>query len=69
MNIVFQFQDLESFLWMNGHGPYVWGCYGITFLGMAFLALEPRMQRKKFIKQQQKILALRKAQAQEKTEG
>ena len=62
MNLVFQFPDLQSFLWMNGHGPYVWGCYAATFLGLGFLALEPRLQRKRFIKQQ-KNLARRKPAA------
>lgn len=62
MNLVFQFPDFQSFLWMNGHGPYVWSCYVITFLGLAFLALEPRLQRKRFIKQQ-KSLARRKSSA------
>lgn len=62
MNAVFQFSDLHSFLWMNGHGPYVWGCYVVTFLGLGFLALEPRLQRKRFVRQQ-KALAQRKPAA------
>lgn len=62
MNVVFQFPDLHSFLWMNGHGPYVWGCYVVTFLGLGFLALEPRLQRKRFVRQQ-KALAQRKPAA------
>lgn len=64
MKLVFQFPDLQSFLWMDGHGPYVWGCYAITFAGFGFLALEPLLQRRKFIKQQQRANALNKAQAQ-----
>jgi len=61
MNISFQFADLHSFLWMNGHGPFVWACYLITFAGLALLVLEPRIQRKRFIRQQQN-LARRRAQ-------
>ncbi len=64
MNIVFQFPDLQSFLWMDGHGPYVWSCYVVTFVGMAYLALEPKLQKKKFINQQRRAIAIRKAQEQ-----
>lgn len=60
--MTFQFADLQSFLWMNGHGPFVWSCYAATFAGLLFLVLEPRIQRKRFIKQQ-KNLVLRKTQA------
>jgi heme exporter protein D len=60
MKVAFQFADLQAFLWMNGHGPYVWACYAITFAGLALLVLEPRFQRKRFIKQQN--LARRRAQ-------
>jgi heme exporter protein D len=52
MNVTFQFADLQAFLWMNGHGPFVWVCYGVTFAGLALLVLEPIFQRKRFIKQQ-----------------
>jgi heme exporter protein D len=51
----FQFADFSSFLWMNGHGPFVWGCYAVVFIGLAFLALEPRFQRQRFIKQQKNL--------------
>lgn len=60
MNVTFQFADLQSFLWMNGHGPFVWACYAVTFAGLALVALEPCIQRKRFIKQQN--LARRRAQ-------
>lgn len=60
MNLEFQFPDLQSFLWMNGHGPYVWSCYGVTFLAMALLILQVRWQRKGFIRQQ-RTLAQRSA--------
>lgn len=56
MNLVFQFPDFQSFMWMNGHGPYVWSSYGITFAALAFLAVEPVLQRKRFIKQQQGLM-------------
>lgn len=56
MNLVFQFPDLQSFMWMNGHGPYVWGSYGVTFWALAFLLVEPMVQRRRFIKQQRSLL-------------
>lgn len=56
MNLVFQFPDFQSFMWMNGHGPYVWGSYGVTFLALAFLALEPIIQRRRFIRQQKGLM-------------
>lgn len=56
MNLVFQFPDMHSFLWMDGHGPYVWGCYGTTFAALAFLLMEPVLKRKRFIKQQQGLV-------------
>lgn len=61
MNVSFQFADLQAFLWMNGHGPFVWGCYAVTFASLALLAVEPLIQRKRFIRQQQN-LARREAQ-------
>jgi heme exporter protein D len=56
MNLVFQFPDFQAFLWMKGHGPYVWGCYAVTFVAMAFLIIEPIVQRRQFIKEQQGLL-------------
>lgn len=62
MSLTFRFDNLQAFFWMDGHGPYVWGCYGIMFVLMVTMALEPIWKRKKFIRQQQGILR-RKAQA------
>lgn len=56
MNFVFQFPDVQSFLWMDGHGPFVWGCYGVTFAALALLLVEPIVRRKRFIKQQQGLV-------------
>lgn len=55
MNITFQFADLQSFLWMNGHGPFVWACYAVTFAGLGLLIVEPLMQRKRFVRQQKNL--------------
>lgn len=31
---------------MAGHGPYVWVCYGITALALAYLAITPILKRR-----------------------
>lgn len=66
MKLVFQFPDLQSFLWMDGHGPFVWGCYAVAFLCFAFLALEPCLQRKRFIRQQKALAQRRPAAGDER---
>ena len=50
----FQFESIADFIAMNGHGPYVWSAYAITFAVLIFLLASPLMQRKAFVKQQQK---------------
>ncbi|MBQ0721177.1 MAG: heme exporter protein CcmD [Gammaproteobacteria bacterium] len=43
---MFQFENFDAFIAMGGHGPYVWGAYGISLAVMAWLALAPlRRQR------------------------
>lgn len=48
----FQFDSLQDLLQMSGHGPYVWACYGITFVVLVYLALRPVHRRRRFIRQQ-----------------
>jgi heme exporter protein D len=54
----FQFESLEAFLMMNGHGVYVWACYLITFSVLTFLAISPLLQKKTLLAQQKKIILL-----------
>ncbi|MES2826142.1 MAG: heme exporter protein CcmD [Pseudomonadota bacterium] len=56
----FQFDSLDAFLIMNGHGVYVWACYIITFSVLTFLVVSPMLQRKSFLKQQKKNSLLQK---------
>ena len=51
-----QFSSLSEFLWMAGHGPYVWACYAISVAGIAGLVWAPIIERKKFLKVQKGIL-------------
>ena len=47
----FQFQSLADLIYMSGHGPYVWACYGIGLLVVAYLLISPVCQKKKFMRQ------------------
>ena len=54
----FQFESIADFIAMNGHGPYVWAAYAITFAVLIYLLISPLLQKKSFIKQQQKLQKL-----------
>jgi heme exporter protein D len=49
--VKFQFQSLADLIYMSGHGPYVWACYGIGLLVVAYLLISPVRQKKKFMRQ------------------
>lgn len=57
----FQFESIADFIAMNGHGSYVWSAYAITFAVLIFLLVSPLMQKKAFVKQQQKQQKLTQA--------
>ncbi len=56
----FQFTDFAAFMSMQGHGPYVWAAYGITFIAIVYLVIAPIMEARAFFKQQQKLQKLAK---------
>ncbi len=56
----FQFENLESFLAMNGHGVYVWACYIFVYAILVYLTLSPVLNKKMFLKQQKKLNQLQK---------
>lgn len=60
----FQFDSFHDFLFMAGHGPYVWSCYAVTLAFMVYLSVMPSLRSRQFIRQQ-KRLAQRIAAAQE----
>lgn len=39
------FDSFGAFLAMEGHGPYVWACYGVFFLLMAVLMISSYRRR------------------------
>ena len=57
----FYFDSFDAFMWMDGHGPYVWACYIVTLIVFAGLVLAPRLRRAKFVKQQRALAARRQA--------
>ena len=57
----FQFESIADFIAMNGHGSYVWASYAITFAVLIFLLISPLLQKKAFVKQQQKQQKLAQA--------
>lgn len=63
MTLNFRFDSFQAFMWMDGHGPYVWTCYAVVMLTLVILAVEPILKRKRFIKEQ-RALALRQNQSQ-----
>lgn len=56
----FQFESLDAFLAMKGHGPYVWACYIIVYAILVYLTLSPVLAKRAFLKQQKKLLSIQK---------
>lgn len=56
----FQFGSMTDFIAMNGHGPYVWASYAITFAVLIFLLLSPLIKKRALVKQLQKTQKLEK---------
>ncbi|GLS27475.1 heme exporter protein CcmD [Marinibactrum halimedae] len=54
--MTFQFESFADFFSMAGHGPYVWACYLVTALGIAYLLFSPLMAKKQLLKQQKQTL-------------
>lgn len=54
--MAFQFANFQEFLWMEGHGPYVWSSYVITVVGLVGIAVKIRMDAKQFYKIQANLL-------------
>ena len=63
--IKFQFASLIDLLSMNGHGPYVWACYGLTAIVLIFLVMAPRHRQRNFLKHQQRLLQLQKSNTEQ----
>lgn len=44
---------LEEFFHMGGYAVYVWSSYGLTFVVMLFIFMQPILARKNILKQLQ----------------
>ena len=56
----FQFESLDAFITMGGHGPHVWARYLLVYIILIYLTLSPLLSKKTFLKQQKKLLQLQK---------
>ncbi|WP_323843874.1 heme exporter protein CcmD [Microbulbifer magnicolonia] len=65
----FQFENIAEFLAMQGHGPYVWISYAVTFAVLAALAVYPPLRRRQLqreLQRQQRIQQRRRQVKQNK---
>lgn len=56
-----QFDSLQAFLHMNGHGFYVWLAYGVSILVLSSVVLYPVIRKKQFLKEQLRVQQLNQA--------
>lgn len=61
----FQFDSLQAFLQMGGHGPYIWMCYLFVLVVWGYLALAPTLQTKAFFKEERRRQERREALQEE----
>ncbi|MAD57935.1 MAG: heme exporter protein CcmD [Porticoccus sp.] len=47
---MFQFNSLNDFIHMSGHGRYVWIAYFVSIFVMSYVFLVPYLRKKKLIK-------------------
>jgi heme exporter protein D len=52
--MIMAFDSFSALLWMEGHGPYVWVCYGVFFVFMGGLAFWSGRQRRQLIQRQRR---------------
>lgn len=45
----FQFESLNDFLVMDGHGVYVWASYVVTAIALTLLVLIPSVKRRQLL--------------------
>lgn len=62
--MIFRFDNLQDFLHMSGHGPYVWSAYAISIAVMLWLVISPMRRRRQLLAdvlRQQRREALRQS--------
>lgn len=48
---MFQFESINDFIQMGGHGYYVWSAYFMSLSALAWLVVSPLIRRRKFIQE------------------
>jgi|32_taG_2_1085360.scaffolds.fasta_scaffold00008_191 heme exporter protein D len=51
------FDSLGAFIAMEGHGPYVWTCYGVFFLLLGSLVYWSLRQRRQVMVEQRRVVS------------
>lgn len=47
---MFQFESIQEFIQMGGHGPYVWSAYVISLSVLIWLIINPIRRKTKLLK-------------------
>lgn len=47
---MFQFESIQEFIQMGGHGPYVWSAYVISLSVLIWLIVSPLRRKTKLLK-------------------
>lgn len=63
------FESFADLIAMEGHGGYVWFCYGVAFAVITALFWQPIAKKKQFMKQRAAVLRRQQAQAARSTKG
>ncbi|MFY9178429.1 MAG: heme exporter protein CcmD [Venatoribacter sp.] len=58
-----QFHSFAEFIAMGNHGFYVWLAYGLTALIIVWNVVQPKLQRKRLLKEQAQRLRREKKHA------
>jgi len=58
----FQFESLQDFMTMNGHGAFVWASYVVTLMALLLLVVIPAMQKKQIRQQLKRQRIIEQAQ-------
>lgn len=55
------FESFSELIAMDGHGGYVWFCYGVASCVITSLIVQPLQSKRRFLKQQAAILKRQQA--------
>lgn len=52
----FYFDSLRELFLMDGHGPYVWAAFLITWITLIYLLVSPILSHRRYLRRQQQLL-------------